>query len=50
MGPKLNVFRMRLLGAEVKPASSGAGPSRTPETRPCRRVATVETSHYCRGS
>ena len=31
----LNVFRMQLLGAEVRPVRSGAAPSRTPSTRPC---------------
>ena len=30
----LNVFRMKLLGAEVRPVTRAAAPSRTPSTRP----------------
>jgi tryptophan synthase beta chain len=48
---KLNVFRMRLLGAEVKPASSGSRTLKDAVNEAMRDwVATVETSHYCLGS
>jgi tryptophan synthase beta chain len=48
---KLNVFRMKLLGAEVKPASSGSRTLKDAVNEAMRDwVATVETSHYCLGS
>jgi len=48
---KLNVFRMRLLGAEVRPASSGSRTLKDAVNEAMRDwVATVETSHYCLGS
>jgi len=48
---KLNVFRMRLLGAEVKPALSGSRTLKDAVNEAMRDwVATVETSHYCLGS
>jgi len=48
---KLNVFRMRLLGAEVKPAVSGSRTLKDAVNEAMRDwVATVETSHYCLGS
>ncbi len=48
---KLNVFRMRLLGAEVKPAMSGSRTLKDAVNEAMRDwVATVETSHYCLGS
>jgi tryptophan synthase beta chain len=47
----LNVFRMRLLGAEVKPASSGSRTLKDAVNEAMRDwVATVETTHYCLGS
>jgi tryptophan synthase beta chain len=47
----LNVFRMRLLGAEVKPASSGSRTLKDAVNEALRDwVATVETTHYCLGS
>ena len=47
----LNVFRMRLLGAEVRPASSGSRTLKDAVNEAMRDwVATVETSHYCLGS
>ena len=47
----LNVFRMRLLGAEVKPASSGSRTLKDAVNEAMRDwVATVEASHYCLGS
>ena len=47
----LNVFRMRLLGAEVKPASSGSRTLKDAVNEAMRDwVATVEESHYCLGS
>ncbi|MBX3285028.1 MAG: tryptophan synthase subunit beta [Actinobacteria bacterium] len=48
---KLNVFRMRLLGAEVRPASSDSRTLKDAVNEAMRDwVATVETSHYCLGS
>lgn len=48
---KLNVFRMRLLGAEVRPASSGSRTLKDAVNEAMRDwVATVERSHYCLGS
>jgi tryptophan synthase beta chain len=47
----LNVFRMRLLGAEVVPASSGSRTLKDAINEALRDwVATVETTHYCLGS
>jgi tryptophan synthase beta chain len=47
----LNVFRMRLLGAEVKPASSGSRTLKDAVNEAMRDwVGTVEESHYCLGS
>ncbi len=47
----LNVFRMRLLGAEVRPASSGSRTLKDAVNEAMRDwVATVETTHYCLGS
>lgn len=47
----LNVFRMRLLGAEVKPALSGSRTLKDAVNEAMRDwVATVENSHYCLGS
>lgn len=47
----LNVFRMRLLGAEVRPAESGSRTLKDAINEAMRDwVATVETSHYCLGS
>jgi tryptophan synthase beta chain len=47
----LNVFRMRLLGAEVRPASSGSRTLKDAINEAMRDwVATVETSHYLLGS
>ncbi|MCU1454009.1 MAG: trpB [Acidimicrobiales bacterium] len=48
---ELNVFRMRLLGAEVRPAHSGSRTLKDAVNEAMRDwVATVETSHYCLGS
>ena len=48
---ELNVFRMRLLGAEVRPATSGSRTLKDAVNEAMRDwVATVETSHYCLGS
>ncbi len=48
---ELNVFRMRLLGAEVKPASSGSRTLKDAVNEAMRDwVATVENTHYCLGS
>ncbi len=48
---ELNVFRMRLLGAEVRPASSGSRTLKDAVNEAMRDwVATVEESHYCLGS
>jgi tryptophan synthase beta chain len=47
----LNVFRMRLLGAAVVPASSGSRTLKDAINEAMRDwVATVETTHYCLGS
>jgi tryptophan synthase beta chain len=47
----LNVFRMRLLGAEVRPAQSGSRTLKDAINEAMRDwVATVESSHYCLGS
>jgi tryptophan synthase beta chain len=47
----LNVFRMRLLGAEVKPASSGSRTLKDAINEAMRDwVATVEDTHYLLGS
>jgi tryptophan synthase beta chain len=48
---ELNVFRMRLLGAEVTAATSGSRTLKDAVNEAMRDwVATVETSHYCLGS
>ena len=48
---ELNVFRMRLLGAEVTPALSGSRTLKDAVNEAMRDwVATVENSHYCLGS
>lgn len=48
---ELNVFRMRLLGAEVVPALSGSRTLKDAVNEAMRDwVATVEGSHYCLGS
>jgi tryptophan synthase beta chain len=47
----LNVFRMRLLGAEVRPAASGSRTLKDAINEAMRDwVATVETTHYLLGS
>jgi tryptophan synthase beta chain len=47
----LNVFRMRLLGSEVFPASSGSRTLKDAVNEALRDwVATVESTHYCLGS
>ena len=47
----LNVFRMQLLGAEVRSALSGSRTLKDAINEAMRDwVATVETSHYCLGS
>lgn len=47
----LNVFRMKLLGAEVVPAVSGSRTLKDAVNEAMRDwVATVETTHYCLGS
>jgi tryptophan synthase beta chain len=47
----LNVFRMRLLGAEVIPVHSGSATLKDAINDALRDwVATVETTHYCIGS
>ena len=47
----LNVFRMKLLGAQVRPASSGSRTLKDAINEAMRDwVATVESSHYCLGS
>ena len=47
----LNVFRMRLLGAEVEPATSGSRTLKDAVNEAMRDwVATVESTHYCLGS
>ena len=48
---ELNVFRMKLLGAEVVPALSGSRTLKDAVNEAMRDwVATVEDSHYCLGS
>lgn len=48
---ELNVFRMRLLGSEVRPASSGSRTLKDAINEAMRDwVATVESTHYCLGS
>lgn len=48
---ELNVFRMRLLGAEVRPASSGSRTLKDAVNEAMRYwVSTVEDTHYCLGS
>jgi tryptophan synthase beta chain len=48
---ELNVFRMRLLGAEVVPAVSGSRTLKDAVNEAMRDwVATVENTHYCLGS
>ena len=48
---KLNVFRMRLLGAEVRPATSGSRTLKDAMNEALRDwVATVEGTHDCLGS
>ena len=47
----LNVFRMKLLGAEVVPVSGGSATLKDAINEALRDwVATVETTHYCIGS
>jgi tryptophan synthase beta chain len=47
----LNVFRMELLGAEVRPVSSGSRTLKDAINEAMRDwVASVETTHYCIGS
>ena len=47
----LNVFRMELLGAEVRPVRSGSRTLKDAVNEALRDwVATVETTHYCLGS
>ncbi len=47
----LNVFRMKLLGAEVVPVASGSRTLKDAVNEAFRDwVATVETTHYCLGS
>jgi tryptophan synthase beta chain len=47
----LNVFRMKLLGSDVVPASSGSRTLKDAINEAMRDwVATVETTHYCLGS
>ena len=48
---ELNVFRMRLLGAEVVPVESGSATLKDAINEALRDwVATVESTHYCIGS
>ncbi len=48
---ELNVFRMRLLGAEVRPASTGSRTLKDAVNEAMRDwVASVESTHYCLGS
>jgi tryptophan synthase beta chain len=48
---ELNVFRMRLLGAEVRPATSGSRTLKDAVNEAMRDwVGTVEASYYCLGS
>jgi tryptophan synthase beta chain len=47
----LNVFRMRLMGAEVKPVSAGTGTLKDATSEAIRDwVTNVETTHYILGS
>jgi len=47
----LNVFRMNLLGAEVRPVTSGSQTLKDAVNEALRDwVATVESTHYCLGS
>ena len=47
----LNVFRMQLLGAEVRPVGSGSRTLKDAINEAMRDwVANVESSHYCLGS
>src|SRR6202023_1000292 len=47
----LNVFRMKLLGAEVRPVTSGSRTLKDAVNEAMRDwVATVATTHYCLGS
>ncbi|NLV56546.1 MAG: tryptophan synthase subunit beta [Acidimicrobiales bacterium] len=47
----LNVFRMRLLGAEVRPALTGSRTLKDAVNEAMRDwVASVETTHYCLGT
>src|SRR5262249_7533724 len=47
----LNVFRMKLLGADVVPVSGGSATLKDAINEALRDwVATVETTHYCIGS
>jgi tryptophan synthase beta chain len=48
---KLNVFRMQLLGAEVRPAESGSQTLKDAVNEAMRHwVSVVESTHYCLGS
>lgn len=48
---ELNVFRMKLLGAEVRPVSSGSRTLKDAVNEALRDwVASVESTHYCLGS
>jgi tryptophan synthase beta chain len=48
---ELNVFRMELLGAEVRPVTSGSRTLKDAVNEAMREwVATVEDTHYCLGS
>jgi tryptophan synthase beta chain len=48
---ELNVFRMKLLGAEVVPVTSGSSTMKDAINEALRDwVASVETTHYCIGS
>jgi len=47
---KLNVFRMRLMGAEVKPVSSGSRTSRCHQRSLPRLVSNIGSTHYLMGS
>ena len=48
---ELNVFRMQLLGAEVRPVKSGSRTLKDAVNEALRDwVATVENTHYCLGS
>jgi tryptophan synthase beta chain len=48
---ELNVFRMELLGAEVRPVATGSRTLKDAVNEAMREwVATVDTTHYCLGS